>query len=156
MKTAVVTAIWLIVAGACQLALAPRLAISGAAPDFILAIAIALSVNRTSDAASATGFFAGLVSGALLNSHMAAMVISRTVACWSAARISTASVAGTYLTVVIAAICATLAAAVLYLFVGVPKDILRWLLATFGACIYNTVIALILFAIFHRLSPRRI
>ena len=154
MKTAVVTAIWLIIAGACQSALAPRLSIGYVSPDFVLAVATVLSMHRTSDAASATGFFAGLVNGAISNSHMAAFIISRTVACFVTARIAAASVVATYFNVILAAISATLVAAVLYLFVGVPKDILRWLVSTFGGCIYNTVIVLLLFAAFRRLSMR--
>ncbi|MBA3726314.1 MAG: hypothetical protein H0W86_07635 [Armatimonadetes bacterium] len=146
MRAFLVSALGLILAAALQAALGEQFAIGWARPDFILTVAAVLAVHRTSDGASLTGFFAGLLQGGVMNSHMAAFVISRTLGCLSAERISAAFVGRTYVTVGVACMVASILSAVLYLFVGVPGTIVGWLLAMAGGAVYNSILAALLYS----------
>ena len=136
------TAVWLIIAAALQGALAARLSIYWATPDFLLVVAVVLSMHRSTDAAAFTGFFAGLLHGAVLNDHMMAFIISRVIACAVAAKMAASSIGAPYLTLVLVTLVASGVSSVLYLFFGVQKDILGWLTATIGGAFYNGVLAI--------------
>lgn len=121
-------------------------------PDFILTIAIVLSFGRSTDAAAVIGFFAGLFHGAILNAHMAALIISRVLACVVSAKIGSTFTGAAYLTIWVSVLCASLFASFLYLLVGVPSDILGWLTATIGGAVYNAVLALPCYWLYRRLG----
>ena len=154
MKEAILPAIWLILAGAAQMALAPKLAIFGARPDFLMVAATLLSINRGTDAAAVVGFFAGLIHGGITNTKMAAFIISRVIGSIGASIVGRTSVAATPLTVMLASLTATGIASLVYMLLGVPKDLWGWALATFGTIIYNAVLVGCLFALLGR-SKRR-
>ncbi|MCH8275373.1 MAG: hypothetical protein IH851_11345 [Armatimonadetes bacterium] len=135
------TAVWLICAAGLQAALSQRLAVGWAQPDFLLIAAVILSLQRSPQAASATGFFAGLFSGALLNERMTALVISRTLVCVLSVKVYSAFLGRGALTAAVVTAVATLAAGVIYLLLALEKDILGWLADTMGAAIYNGVVA---------------
>ncbi|MGI8923903.1 MAG: hypothetical protein ACR2HJ_07685 [Fimbriimonadales bacterium] len=145
MRVFFVTTVGLVLAAAFQAALGERLAIGWARPDLILTVAAVLAVHRTSDLAAFTGFFAGLLHGGIVNSHMAAFVISRTLACLSAERISAAFVGRTYITVAVATMVASILCSLLNLFVSVPGDVVGWLLAMVGGGAYNAILAALLY-----------
>ena len=154
MKEAVVPAIWLILAGSAQMALAPKLGIFGAKPDFLLVAATLLSINRGTDAAAVIGFFAGLIHGGITNTKMAAFVISRILGSIGASLVGRTSVAATPLTVMVASLAATGIASLIYMLLGVPKDLWNWVLSTIGTIAYNAVLVGILFALFNRARRR--
>ncbi|MEO7454391.1 MAG: hypothetical protein ABIV13_06480, partial [Fimbriimonadales bacterium] len=77
MKTPLLITLALIIAAAAQVAIAPKVAIFGARPDFLLVAVTLLCLNRGTDSAAVIGFFAGLLHGGVSNTKMAAFVISR-------------------------------------------------------------------------------
>ena len=68
--------LWL--AGALQEALAPRLAVSGAPPDFPLVALAALALLGERKEGTVAGFLAGLLRGVLAGTNLAAYAITRT------------------------------------------------------------------------------
>jgi rod shape-determining protein MreD len=142
MKTALATAVWLVLAAACQASLGWRLSVFGVQPDFLLVAAVVLCMGREAEASATIGFFAGLLNGAILGSHMMALTVSRTLACLVASRIAAASTGAPALTVPVVAAIATLAAGLVHLFLAPPRDIIAWLTATIGGAPYNAVLAL--------------
>lgn len=153
MKNAGLVAVSLILAAAAQVALAPKLAVFGVHPDFLLVAVTLLCLNRGTDAAAVIGFFAGLLHGGITNTKMAAFIISRVLAAVGASVVGRTSVAATPLTVMGASLAATGIASVVYMLLGVPNDLWGWALSTFGTVVYNTLLVGAAFAFATR--PRR-
>ena len=127
-------------AAAAQVAIAPKVAVFGARPDFLLVAVTLLSMNRGTDAASIIGFSAGLSHGGVGNTKMAALVISRILAAIAASLVGRTTVAATPITVMGASLAASGVASLAYMLLGVPKDLWGWVLASFGMIIYNTLL----------------
>lgn len=150
MKAYVYPALALLLAASAQVALAPRMGIFGARPDLLLVAVTLLSMNRGSDAAAVIGFFAGLLHGGVANTKMAAFIISRILGSVAASVVGRTTMAATPLTVMASSLATTGVASITYLLLGVPKDPLGWLLATFGTAIYNAVLVAAIFWLFLR------
>ena len=148
MKAVAYPAFWLLIAAAAQVAIAPRMGIFGARPDLLLVAVTLLSMNRTSDAAAAIGFFAGLLHGGVANTKMAAFIVSRILGGVAASVVGRTTMAATPLTVMASSLAATGVASVTYLLLGVPKDLLGWMLATLGTLVYNAVLVVGVFWLF--------
>ena len=140
MKRAAIIATALVLAAASQVAIAPKVAVFGARPDFLLVAVTLLSMNRGTDAAAVIGFFAGLLHGGVGNTKMAALVISRILGAIAASLVGRTTVAATPLTVMAASLAANGVASLVYMLLGVPKDLWGWVLSTFGMIVYNTVL----------------
>lgn len=140
MKNAALIALALILAAAAQVALAPKVAVFGARPDFLLVAVTLLSMNRGTDSAAVIGFFAGLLHGGVSNTKMAALIISRILGAIAASLVGRTTVAATPLTVMGASLAASGVASLIYMLLGVPKDLWGWVLSTFGMIVYNTVL----------------
>jgi rod shape-determining protein MreD len=147
LKTPALIALSLVLAAAAQVALAPKVAIFGARPDFLLVTVTLLSMNRSTDSAAVIGFFAGLLNGGVSNTKMAAYVISRIVGAIAASLVGRTTVAATPLTVMGASLACSGLASLAFMLLGVPKDLWSWVLSTFGMIAYNTVLVGIGFAI---------
>jgi hypothetical protein len=151
-RTILSTAVWLIVAGGLQLALRQKMAIWWAAPDFVLVVAVVLSMHRSSDAAAFTGFFAGLMHSAILNSDLAALTISRMAASVLAVRLHAAFLgAGVLSTSLLVASC-TVAAGLVSLLLGGAQNIGSHAADTIGSAIYNGVIAIPTYALYRQFA----
>lgn len=148
MKSTVGAALGLLLAAAAQVALAPRMAIFGARPDFLLVAVTLLSMGRSTDGAAVVGAFAGLLHGGAANARTAAYVISRILGGISASLVGRTRVAVTPLTVAASSLAATGVASVAFLLLAAPKVPLAWLLSTFGTLAYNTVLVVAIFWIF--------
>lgn len=140
MKNAALIALALILAAAAQVALAPKVAVFGAQPDFLLVAVTLLCMNRGTDSAAVIGFFAGLLHGGVSNTKMAALIISRILGAIAASLVGRTTVAATPLTVMGASLAASGVASLAYMLLGVPKDLWGWVLSTFGMIVYNTVL----------------
>ena len=140
MKTPVLIGLALILAAAAQVSLAPKLAIFGGRPDFLLVTVTLLCMNRSTDSAAVIGFFAGLLHGGVSNTKMAALIISRLLGGIAASLVGRTTVAATPLTVMGASLACSGVASLVYMLLGVPKDLWGWVLSTLGTIIYNTVL----------------
>jgi rod shape-determining protein MreD len=125
-------------------------------PDFLLVVAIVLSLERSQDAAATTGFAAGLFMGAIHNQAIAAFTLSRMVACIVGARISASFLdKGPFNLSIVAFLC-TLLSGVIYLFVIPFIDTMPGIGAhvadTIGAAIYNGVIAIPIHLLYQRVA----
>lgn len=150
MKNVLAAAATLILAAACQMALAPRMAVFGAKPDLLLVAVTVLAMKRGTDAAASVGFLAGLLHGGMTNANMAAYVISRVLGAIGASVVSRSTVAATAITVTVASLVSTGIASLAFMLLGVPKDLLGWVLATLGTIVYNAALVGIVFAILGR------
>ena len=153
MQSVLSTAVWLIGAASLQGALSERLAFGWFRPDFLLVVAVVLSIHRSTDASAVTGFFAGLFDGALRGKAMMALIISRTLACVASVRLYSAFLGSGVITASVVVLITSVISSVLYLFLGAPKDILGWLADTIGAALYNGVLAVPCYLLYCRLAP---
>jgi hypothetical protein len=158
MIAAVVSAaIWLAVASALQFSLADRIAIGQMSPDFLITISVVISMNRSSDAAAAIGFFAGLFHGSIVHDKTMAYAISRMIGTLVGANLHSRAVGGTLLSAGVIVALATLAAGTAFLFLGVREHIGRHIVDTILSAIYNGVIAVPFFWLYRSISrpPKR-
>jgi hypothetical protein len=143
-------ALILVLAAAAQQALASRVTVFGARPDFLLVTLTVLSMRVGTDAAAALGFFAGVLHGGIANAKMSAFVVSRVLGGVAASAVGRTSVVATPITVVGAALATTGVASFVYMLLAVPKDLLGWALSTMGTVVYNTILVLIAHAVLAR------
>lgn len=142
---AAVLLLWL--AGGCQQALAPRVGIAGASPDFVLiAVSVlALFLNRRGGAL--VGFFGGLVQGAMAGANLAQYVVTRTLAGYGIGWLAMLEFEFNPLVALVVTAASTLFAQLLLMFTAPPPSIAHFLLATIGSAIYNGVLAVPLYAL---------
>lgn len=157
-KPVLVCALWLIVAAALQAALSVPLSIGFASPDFLLIAGILLSFHQTSDAASVIGFFAGLLTGSLVNASLFGYSVSRMFACLFSLRLYTLFIGESPVTVAGVTALATLISGGIFLFLGVPKNLLGHIADTIGSAIYNGALAFLAFGLIRSVarSPSRV
>ncbi|MER3413847.1 MAG: hypothetical protein C4341_06340 [Armatimonadota bacterium] len=155
MRSLVAAAVWLIVAAAFNGALSHRLSLGWVQPDFLLVVAVALSMRGTTNRAAWTGFVAGMFHSALWNEKMMALTISRMFACIASVHFFRAfPVSGAGAAAVVTG-AATLVAGILYLFLGLPTNLVQWLVETFGGILYNAALAVPVYVLQERMASRR-
>lgn len=138
---------WLVFATALQGVFGTRMSIGFASPDFILLTAILLSMPRAQEQAFVIGGLSGLFHSAMLNEKLAAFIISRMGACFASKRLNEAILGGGVFTFIFVVFAGTLVSGLLYLFIGVPRDILSHLADTIGSALYNGVLASLVYAV---------
>jgi len=151
----VTSAIWLILAAGMQGAISERIAIGWGKPDFLLISAVILSIHRTTDGSAVTGFFAGLFHSALINDKLAALTISRMLACVVSERLYSGFFGTGGVTAVIVTVIATFLAGLIYLFIGVPQNIWNHFADTIGSAIYNGVFAMPAYGIYRAFAKKQ-
>jgi hypothetical protein len=155
MRSLAVVAVWLIVAAALNGALSHRLSVGWVQPDFLLVVAVSLSVRGSTNAAAAIGFVAGMFHSALWNEKMMALTLSRMFACIASVHVYRATPVAGAGAVAIVTGAATLVAGILYLFLGVPTNLLQWLVETLGGILYNAALAVPVYLLQERVGRRR-
>lgn len=157
-KAIFVCALWLIVAASLQASLSVPLSIGFASPDFLLIAAILLSFRQTSDAACVIGFFAGLLTGSLVNASLFGYSVSRMFACLFSLRLYTLFIGESPVTVAGVTLIATLISGVIFLFLGVPTNLLGHIADTIGSAIYNGALAFLAFGMIRSIArpPTRV
>lgn len=145
----------LYLAAVAQVGLAPHLAVLGFAPDFLLIAMTCLALMLGGGAALTSGFFAGLLQGALSGANLSSYVISRTIASWPLAGLRSSEVhvgpgfAGA------ACFAATIGAQLLLMFIAPPPTLWGFVLSTLGAGVYNGLLAIPIYAILARIAGAR-
>lgn len=155
MRSVVAAALWLILAAALNGALSHRVSLGWVHPDFLLVVAVALSMRGSTNAAAGIGFVAGMFHSSLWNEKMMALTLSRMFACIASVHLFQATpVSGAGAAMVVTG-GATLVAGVLYLFLGVPPNLVQWLVETLGGILYNAALAVPVYLLQERLTSRR-
>lgn len=150
---AIAVGLWL--AGGLQQAVAPKLAIMGASPDFLLVALASGSLFLTRSRGALLGFFCGLIHGALAGANLMHYIISRTaggfIAAWSRsttleANLILAAATGFFLTLV---------SQLLLMFLAPPKQLVPYLTATIIAAAYNGVLVMPVYSLLRKLIRPR-
>jgi rod shape-determining protein MreD len=153
----IVVAIIALWAAACFQEIAPRLAILGATPDFLLVTMVVLSLHTSRRGGAVLGFFAGFLQGALASSLMGYYVVSRTLAGFFAAWSRDIRFEQSWWLVFLTAFFATAFALAIRLFLPPAQAISPFALATILTATYNGVLAMPLYALLNRLlAPVRL
>lgn len=145
--------IWL--AAILQISVAPRLALHGFHPDFLLVVLTPISLVTSRPSAAAAGFCCGLVQGALAGANLTHYAATRAIAgfagSWSRAigfELNIPFVAAT-------AFLMTLLSQILWMFLAAPQGVATFLGDTIGAAVYNGLLAIPAYLLLKRiLKPR--
>lgn len=145
----VVVAVCFYFAAALQ-PLAPRFALCGLSPDFLL-VTLAVFLHFSSRRGGMVlGFAAGVLAGALPGANMAHYVISRTVAGFFGSWARALGVEEGRATAAASAFAITLIAQIVLMFLAPPARIGPFLGATIGSAVVNGVLAIPLYALVSR------
>lgn len=152
-KGVLVTVLCLWLAGGCQQVVAPRLAVAGTPPDFLLVVLGCLSICGTRVSGAATGFAAGVIQGAISGAHMGQYGVSRTIAGFLTGWLNALELEANATVAFFAVLLTTLVSQLLLMFMAPPSAsrIFGFLLATMGSAVYNGVLAIPLFVLLKRI-----
>jgi hypothetical protein len=148
MNRAAIVLVVLLLSVAMQASIAPKLAIYGALPDFVLLAIAWLSMGVGSDQAAIIGFFGGVLQGGVANAKMSAYVVSRVLAAIAASVVGKSTLAATPLTVVACGFATSASGSILFLLFGAQRNFLSSIWAALGTTIYNTVLFGIITSVF--------
>ncbi|HLK14818.1 MAG TPA: hypothetical protein VKT78_08435 [Fimbriimonadaceae bacterium] len=151
MKVGVVFAVTLFVCAVLQQALAYRLAIFGARPDFMLVALSALGVFANRAGGMALGFFDGLIIGALSGANLQHYVASRTVTGLLLGWTSGNELPRSLPAVGVIAAVTTVFAQLVLMFLAPPHSIGSFLADTIRGAVYNGVLAIPVYALLKKL-----
>ena len=140
LKGALVAAICLFGAGALQ-PLAPRLALCGVRPDYMLIVLGPLCLLASRRGGTLLGFFAGVIAGSLSGANMAHYVISRTVGGFFVSSSRSMGLSEGPATVALTTFALTIVAQLVLMFLAPPARIMGFLGATMGTAVLNGVLA---------------
>ena len=139
------------IAGALQMALAPRMALPGAPPDFPLVALTALALLSERRAGTAAGFAAGLLQGVLAGANLAAYAISRTLLGFGLGWVRFAGLVPNAVVAGLAAAVGTLLAQSMLMFAAHRGPVIPFLAGTLGAAMIDGALAMPLYALLRRL-----
>jgi len=139
------------IAAAFQQGLAPRFTFVGIVPDFLLVFVAVFALFSSRPAATANGFFAGLLEGALAGVNLTHYVLSRTLAGFFGGAASAFNFQPNMGVAALMAAALTAISQVLLFFLAPPSGIGRFLGDTIGAAMYNGVLAIPVYALLRRI-----
>lgn len=145
-----IPAFWL--SAVADQALAPRIPIFGATPNFLLVTAVVLSLFSRPGGGAFWGFLSGVLFGAISGANLVAYMISRTITgfCVSSTRLLGIDV-GSVLAMFIVAVSTIISSGIL-IFLAPRPDFANFLAATMISAIYNGVIAVPFYSLLKRSS----
>lgn len=150
-KGVFVAAILLWIAAGAQQALAHRLNLFGAAPDFLLISVSCLCLFANRIGGALIGFFAGLSMGAVVGANMTQYVFSRTLVGFFDAWSKALGLDANLLTAAVNGLLVTVAAQLLQMFFAPPAGITSFLGATIASAVVNGVLAIPVYALLKRI-----
>lgn len=150
---AILIGIW--VAGSLQQVLAPRLAIAGAMPDFLIVLLAASSLFMPRASSAAVGFACGLVQGALAGANLMHYVISRSIAAFLTSWPQNQRLEPNAMLAFGTAFFLTLVSQILFMFLAPPRQLMPYLGATIVSAAYNGVLVLPVYFPLRRLVKPR-
>lgn len=141
--------LWL--AGGCEMALAARMTILGATPDFFIILTGSLGLFMSRKGSTWLGFASGLVMGGVSGANMAAYAVTRTLLGFGAGWAAGSEVESSPIMAMAVTASLTLVGGVLMLLVAPSGGILASLAATIGCAVYNGVLAMPFYALLKRI-----
>ena len=138
------------VAAVLQQAVAPRWVILGVSPDFFLAFLTPIAMFSTARPSVITGFYFGLLQGALPTANIAHYVLSRSVAAFCVSASNGLRLNPSVWIAAATTAVATLLAQLLWMFMAAPPNIGAFLGDTIGSAMYNGVIAMPMYALLRK------
>ncbi|MHB8635700.1 MAG: hypothetical protein ACYC96_04420 [Fimbriimonadaceae bacterium] len=141
----------LFVAAVLQQALAFRLAVFGARPDFMLVALAVLGMFASRSGGMVLGFVDGLVVGAMSGANLQHYVASRTLTGLLIGWVSSAEVPRTIPAAAIAAAGVTVVAQLTLMFLAPPHSITPFLTDTIRGAVYNGVLAIPVYALLKKI-----
>jgi len=149
-----VVVMWL---AACLQAVAPKLTVAGARPDFLLAAMVVLSLHSRRIGGAVLGFSAGFIDGALASASLGYYTVSRTVAGFLTAWSRDLKFEQSPWLVFATTFLATALALTIRVFLPPARSIYPFATATILTATYNGVLAMPLYALLNRLlAPVRL
>jgi len=148
----VALALW--IAAILDRGLAEHISIFGAQPDFVHLVCIVAGLGLGRGQAAVTGFFGGVIQGALMGANLTHYVISRALSSfcssWSRQLRFEMNPPAIFATVAIL----TIFGRIVFMMTAGPKGIAGFLGDTMGTAIYNGVLAIPVYALLRRvLNP---
>lgn len=144
-----VPTLWL--SGALQEALARRMAVAGASPDFPLIALAALALLGERKEGTLSGFVAGVLRGVLAGANVAAYAVSRTLLGFALGWVRFAGLIPNAFVAGVAALVGTLLAQGLVMIPSHHGPILPFLAGTLFSAMINGALAMPLYALLRRL-----
>lgn len=153
-KGALISAVVLLVATTLQQALAYRLAILGARPDFMLIALSALGMFANRPGGMTLGFFDGLLMGAISGANLQHYVTSRVLAGLALGWTNSSELPRSLAAAGVTTGAVTVAAQLVLMFLAPPHSIGTFLADTIRGAVYNGVLAIPVYALLKRfLAP---
>lgn len=144
----VVLGFWL--AAILQQSLAPRLAIGGGSPDFLILFAFCLSLVSRPGAGALLGLASGAIQGALTGATLAHFVLSRAAIAFGLSYVDQSGVDLGRRTAAVSIGVATLVSQLVLMLLAPPTEIGPYLRATIFTATYNGVLAIPLYGLLRR------
>lgn len=150
-KGVIVAVITLWLGAGLQQALANRLGILGATPDFLLVFLACLCLYTNRVGGAVLGFFAGLAAGATVGANMTQYVFSRTLTGFLDSWSRNLGIDANLFVAGVNAFFVTIVAQLIQMFFAPPPGIVTFLGATIASAMYNGVLAVPVYALLRRI-----
>lgn len=150
LSTTLVVAVAGIIAAILQQALAPRISLLGARPDFLVLTLSLITMNVGRVPSLFCGFFFGLLQGALPTANMAHYILSRTVTAYAVAASTQLRLFPSAPIVFATVALATMLSQTVWMFIAAPGNIGAFLGDTIGTAVVNGVLAMPLSALLRK------
>ena len=150
-RFAVVAAIAIWLAAACQQALSPRMSIFGARPDFFLIVLTPLALWSPRRIGTLLGFVCGFVQGATAGANLGGYIVSRVIGGFTVSWSKQIGFQPNVVVIAITAGAATLFCQLVFMFLAPPPGVLSFLGDTIGSALYNGVLAVPVYLLLKRI-----
>lgn len=154
MKYVGVSALALWLAMIAQMALADRMVILNARPDFILTTALSLSLLAPAPGQIWIGFASGVLQGILGGANIVQYVLTRIIACYGVGKAADLELEFGIVLGAVTVVLGTLVAQLLLMFIAPPRSILGFVQDTIAGAVFNGVLALPIYGVL-RLALKR-
>lgn len=134
-----------------QQAVAPRMSIFGAQPDFLLTILSVLCMYASRIGGGTIGFLAGLFAGAITGANMSQFIFSRTITGFCVAWARSFGLDANSLSAAVNAVIVTVFAQLVLMFFAPPTGIVSFIGATIASAMVNGVLAVPVHALLRRI-----
>lgn len=139
------------IAGALQMALASRVGLSGARPDFPLVALAALALLGERRSGTVVGFVAGLLQGVLAGANLAAYAVSRTLLGFALGWVRLSGLVPNAFVAGLSAAVGTLLVQGILMFTAHHSPVIPFLTGTLLAAMIDGALAMPLYALLRRL-----
>jgi rod shape-determining protein MreD len=152
LRTGTVFVLLFWIAGGCNQGVSNNVAVFGVPPDFLLVALVTVGFLTSMRGAIISGFFGGLMQGALVGANMWQFILTRMLAGWiSGFAIDSRLQRNAAVNGLLCAITTVISSIVYMLFTG-QADIVGFLKATIISAMYNGVLALVIYTPVERLA----